>query len=61
MSLEAHLQELRKKHQILSDEVEKALLSPAADDLSITEMKKKKLKLKEEIERVSQDLERAQA
>ena len=53
MSLDAHLQELRKKHRMLSEEVEKALQSPAYDDLRINELKKKKLRLKEEISRLS--------
>jgi hypothetical protein len=53
MSLDAHLLELRKKHQHLSDEVEKAARSPAVDDLTLTALKKQKLKLKEEIERLS--------
>jgi hypothetical protein len=53
MSLNSHLQELRRKHQTLSDEVEKALRSPAFDDLAIVDLKKQKLKLKEEIERLS--------
>ena len=53
MSLSSHLQELHKKHQHLSDEVEKAQRAPAFDDLHLTKMKKQKLKLKEEIERLS--------
>lgn len=53
MSLSSHLQELHKKHQHLSDEVEKAQRAPAFDDIHLTEMKKQKLKLKEEIERLS--------
>lgn len=53
MSLSSHLQELRKKHQALSEKVELAQRSPASDDLSITELKKQKLRLKEEIERLS--------
>ena len=53
MSLNAHLQELRKKHQNLSDQVEAAQRSPGIDDLSITELKKQKLRLKEEIERLA--------
>lgn len=54
MSLDSHLQELRRKHQSLSDQVEKAQKSPAATDLEIAELKKQKLRLKEEIERLSQ-------
>lgn len=53
MSLSSHLQELRKKHQHLSTEVEDAQRSPAFDDLQISALKKQKLKLKEEIERLS--------
>ena len=53
MSLSSHLQELRKKHQDLEQEVEAAQRSPAFDDLQLTALKKEKLKLKEEIERLS--------
>lgn len=53
MSLTAHLQELRRKHQTLSDEVDKAQRSPASDDLHVSQLKKQKLRLKEEIERLS--------
>ena len=53
MSLGSHLQELKKKHESLSAEVEDAQRSPGADDLQITELKKQKLRLKEEIHRLS--------
>jgi hypothetical protein len=53
MALSSHLQELRKKHQFLSDQVEQAQRSPATDDLEITDLKKQKLRLKEEIQRLS--------
>ena len=53
MSLSSHLQELRKKHEHLAMEVEEAQRSPAFDDLQLTALKKQKLKLKEEIERLS--------
>ncbi len=52
MSLSSHLEELRKKHQSLSEQVEVAQRSPSTDDLEITTLKKQKLKLKEEIERL---------
>ena len=52
MSLSSHLQELRKKHQSLSDKVEAAQKDLAVDDLSVASLKKQKLKLKEEIERI---------
>ncbi len=53
MSLSSHLQELRKKHEHLSHEVEEAQRSLGTDDLQITALKKQKLKIKEEIERLS--------
>ena len=53
MSLTAHLEELKKKHQSLSDQVDVAQRSPALDQIEIAAMKKQKLKLKEEITRLS--------
>lgn len=53
MTIASHLQELRKKHETLSAMVEDALKHPSADDLQIAEWKKQKLKLKEEITRLS--------
>ena len=53
MSLTSHLQELRRKHELLSDKVEQAQRAPGFDDLEIAEMKKQKLRLKEEISRLS--------
>lgn len=53
MSLSSHLKELRKKHETLSERVELAQQHPSADDLEITELKKRKLLLKEEIQRLS--------
>ncbi len=52
MSLSSHLQELQKKHAALSKKVETAQRNPARNDLEIGELKKMKLKLKEEIERI---------
>ncbi|EBA15060.1 hypothetical protein RSK20926_04232 [Roseobacter sp. SK209-2-6] len=57
MSLSSHLTELKKKHEHLSTEVELAQRSPGTDGLQIAEMKKQKLKLKEEIERLSSEAE----
>ena len=52
MSLGAHLQELKKKHAHLSQRVEEAHRSPSTDDLDIRDLKKEKLRLKEEILRL---------
>lgn len=53
MSVIAHLEELKKKHQTLSDQVETAQRSPGVDQMEVATMKKQKLKLKEEIARLS--------
>lgn len=52
MSLGAHLQELKKKHAHLSAKVEEQQRSPSVDELVIRELKKEKLRLKEEISRL---------
>lgn len=52
MSVGAHLTELRKKHQALETQVEDAHRSPSTDDLMIRSLKKEKLRLKEEIQRL---------
>ncbi|MCU0901479.1 MAG: YdcH family protein [Cypionkella sp.] len=54
MTVASHLQELRRKHEHLSDLVEREQRSPATDALKIADMKKQKMKLKEEITRLSQ-------
>ena len=53
MSVTAHLEELKKKHQSLSEQVDIVQRSPAADQVKIAALKKQKLKLKEEINRLS--------
>lgn len=53
MSLSSHIAELRRKHETLSEKVEAAQRSPGVDDLEIADLKKQKLRLKEEIEHLS--------
>ena len=53
MSMSSHLTELKKKHQHLSSEVEQAQRAPSVDGLQVVDLKKQKLKLKEEIQRLS--------
>jgi hypothetical protein len=53
MSLNAHLEELKKKHNSLSSAVEAAQRAPGVDTLEVATMKKQKLKLKQEITRLS--------
>lgn len=54
MTVASHLQELRRKHETISSMVEKEQRSPGIDQLRIAELKKQKLKLKEEITRLAQ-------
>ncbi len=52
MTVASHIAELKRKHDHLSHEVEQAQRAPGVDDLQIAELKKQKLKLKEEIWRL---------
>jgi hypothetical protein len=52
MSMQSHLAELEKKHRALEDELNECLAHPAVDDLKIVELKRKKLQVKDEIERL---------
>ena len=55
MSMQSHLAELEKKHQALEQEINECLTHPAVDDLKIVELKRKKLQVKDEIERLRHD------
>ena len=54
MAIQAHLVELERKHQHLEDELHDALVHLSTDDLRIVELKRKKLYLKDQIERLRQ-------
>jgi len=56
MSLQTHLVELERKHRQLEEAIAQAVSSPSSDGLSVVELKRKKLMLKEEIERVRQTI-----
>ncbi len=53
MSLSSHVEELKKKHQSLSKAVDEAQRSPGTSDMELQRLKKEKLRLKEEINRLS--------
>lgn len=53
MALSSHVEELKKKHQALSHRVEEIQRRPGSTDLEIAELKKQKLRLKEEIEKLT--------
>ncbi len=52
MSLASHLDELKKKHGDIEREIDEALLHPSVDDLEIANLKRRKLALKDEIEKL---------
>lgn len=55
MSLSAHLEELRRKHAELNSKIETEIRSPGSTDAEITKLKREKLRLKDEITRLSAD------
>ena len=55
MSMQSHLAELEKRHRALEAEINECLTHPAVDDLKIVELKRKKLQVKDEIERLRQN------
>jgi hypothetical protein len=52
MTMQAHLAELERKHQALEDEIAEAMNHPSIDGLKIAELKRRKLQVKDEIERL---------
>lgn len=52
MAIQAHLVELERKHRTIDSELHDALLHLSTDDLRIVELKRKKLHLKDQIERL---------
>jgi hypothetical protein len=55
MALDAHLDELSHKHRALDRKIEEEQGRPTANDFKIAELKRQKLRLKDEIERLSHD------
>ena len=53
MSLNAHLAELSEKHKLLDRRIEVELSRPSTSDVEFTRLKLEKLKLKDEISRLS--------
>ncbi|WP_293866961.1 DUF465 domain-containing protein [uncultured Alsobacter sp.] len=54
MALQSHLVELERRHQALEKEIEQEMHHPSTDDLRLAELKRRKLQLKDEIERLRQ-------
>ncbi|MEQ1577551.1 MAG: DUF465 domain-containing protein [Hyphomicrobium sp.] len=55
MALSAHLQELSEKHRQLERRIEEEIGRPGSDDLTIRKLKREKLKIKDQITRLSSE------
>jgi hypothetical protein len=56
MSIETHLSELQRRHSALEAQINELRGHPSADDLTIVELKRRKLQVKDEIARLRQDI-----
>jgi hypothetical protein len=52
MTLQAHVSELVSKHQALEAQLAEAMAHPASSDAEIADIKRRKLKIKDEITRL---------
>lgn len=50
--MEGHMQELNEKHQQLEEQIEAEMASPDWDETRVAALKKEKLKVKDELERL---------
>lgn len=57
MSVQSHLSELEKRHRAVERELEVARRQPATPDIALSELKRKKLQLKDEIARLRQQVD----
>lgn len=53
MSIQSHLQELRRRHAAIEQELSRELSSPASDPLRVAELKRKKLVLKDQMSKLN--------
>lgn len=53
MALSAHLHELSEKHRLLERRIEEEIGRPGSDDLTIRKLKREKLRIKDQILRLS--------
>ncbi len=52
MSIQSHVAELERRHQALDREIAETIARPSSTDLEIAALKRSKLHLKDEIERL---------
>jgi hypothetical protein len=53
--MESHLAELERRHQVLENQIDDALSHPSTDTLTLSELKRRKLVLKDEIVRLKSE------
>jgi hypothetical protein len=56
MSLQSHLSELSAKHQALESQLDSALQHPSMDSVEIARIKRRKLQLKDEMQRIEGEI-----
>ena len=52
MTIHSHIVELERKHRALENELADAMAHPSTDDFKIVELKRRKLLVKDEIQRM---------
>jgi hypothetical protein len=52
MSLTSHIEELKRKHTEIDREIAEAVASPSTDDIVVSRLKRRKLALKDAIEKL---------
>lgn len=52
MAVTARIAELERRHQMMEREIETTLAHPSSDPLKLVELKRKKLRIKESIEKL---------
>ena len=57
MSIDSHLSELVRRHQAIEEAILAETSHPGSDDIKVHELKRKKLQLKDEIERCRRQAE----
>ncbi|EJF91760.1 YdcH family protein [Bartonella tamiae] len=55
MGIEAHIEAMARKHEDLETKIEDAITAPSIDDLTISDLKRKKLMLKDAIEKLKSE------
>jgi hypothetical protein len=56
MALAGHIQELSEKHQKLQEQIESEMAHPDWDETRVAALKKEKLRIKDEMERLRASL-----